>query len=108
MGQGGSIIAGYAMNWCKKQGRYAKIMRCCKQAAEDGLKYIWIDTCYIDKTSSAELSEASEIDAPHFATNRGLCIQLLLRPELEHDTVYILLHSIAQRQLNTEALSEYT
>ena len=29
-----------------------------QQAANDGLKYVWIDTCCIDKTSSTELSEA--------------------------------------------------
>jgi hypothetical protein len=31
---------------------------CGKQAAQDGLQYFWADTCCIDKTSSAELSEA--------------------------------------------------
>ncbi|KAI1161983.1 hypothetical protein F5B18DRAFT_625984 [Nemania serpens] len=30
----------------------------CRQAEEDGYDYIWIDTCCIDKDSSAELSEA--------------------------------------------------
>jgi len=37
---------------------YAKIEGCCKQARKDGYKYVWIDTICIDKTSSAELSEA--------------------------------------------------
>ncbi|KAH7068983.1 heterokaryon incompatibility protein-domain-containing protein [Paraphoma chrysanthemicola] len=37
---------------------YAKIQSCCKQAREDGFTHCWIDTCNIDKTSSAELSEA--------------------------------------------------
>lgn len=37
---------------------YAKILGSCKQATLDGLKYIWIDTCCIDKSSSAELTEA--------------------------------------------------
>lgn len=37
---------------------YAKIKNCCKLAAEQGLKYLWVDTCCIDKTSSAELQEA--------------------------------------------------
>ncbi|KAF3058392.1 Vegetative incompatibility protein HET-E-1 [Daldinia childiae] len=36
---------------------YAKIEGCCRQAAKDGLHYVWIDTCCIDKSSSAELSE---------------------------------------------------
>jgi hypothetical protein len=37
---------------------YAKLKFCAKQAATDGLKYFWVDTCCIDKSSSAELSEA--------------------------------------------------
>ena len=35
-----------------------KIRRCCELAESHGYKWIWIDTCCIDKTSSAELSEA--------------------------------------------------
>jgi len=37
---------------------YSKIEYTCRQAASQKLKYCWIDTCCIDKTSSAELSEA--------------------------------------------------
>jgi hypothetical protein len=37
---------------------FAKIKGCCTQAAADGWKYVWIDSCCIDKSSSAELSEA--------------------------------------------------
>ena len=37
---------------------WLKIGLCCSQAISDGLKYVWIDTCCIDKDSSAELSEA--------------------------------------------------
>lgn len=37
---------------------YSKIEGACRQTLKDGLEYIWIDTCCIDKTSSAELSEA--------------------------------------------------
>ncbi|KAH8589628.1 heterokaryon incompatibility protein-domain-containing protein [Bisporella sp. PMI_857] len=35
-----------------------KIDGCCGQALKDGFGYVWIDTCCIDKSSSAELSEA--------------------------------------------------
>ncbi|KAK0639661.1 heterokaryon incompatibility protein-domain-containing protein [Cercophora newfieldiana] len=35
-----------------------KIREACAQALRDGLLYVWIDTVCIDKTSSAELSEA--------------------------------------------------
>ncbi|KAL8903676.1 MAG: hypothetical protein Q9171_007320 [Xanthocarpia ochracea] len=37
---------------------YKKIERCCAQAHRDGYKYAWVDTCCIDKKSSADLSEA--------------------------------------------------
>jgi hypothetical protein len=37
---------------------YAKIQNTCAQALRDGFEYAWIDTCCIDKSSSAELSEA--------------------------------------------------
>lgn len=40
-----------------KKGVY-KFKRSCYQAACDGFDWIWIDTCCIDKSSSAELSEA--------------------------------------------------
>ena len=37
---------------------WRKIEACCGQASKDGFKWVWIDTCCIDKSSSAELSEA--------------------------------------------------
>ncbi|KAF2720883.1 hypothetical protein K431DRAFT_201174, partial [Polychaeton citri CBS 116435] len=35
-----------------------KIGYCCEQAKHDNIDYVWIDICCIDKSSSAELSEA--------------------------------------------------
>lgn len=37
---------------------WPKITSCCQQALADDLEYVWVDTCCIDKNSSAELSEA--------------------------------------------------
>ncbi|SPQ24029.1 5ef9a13c-4fad-4aa7-aede-151cb176ec88 [Thermothielavioides terrestris] len=37
---------------------FSKIERCCQQALRDGLDWAWVDTCCIDKSSSAELSES--------------------------------------------------
>ncbi|KAI1145569.1 heterokaryon incompatibility protein-domain-containing protein [Nemania diffusa] len=37
---------------------YKKAINCCLIARANGFDYVWIDTCCIDKTSSAELSEA--------------------------------------------------
>ncbi|KAJ2972599.1 hypothetical protein NUW58_g9152 [Xylaria curta] len=41
----------------RKQG-YTKILTACRQARLEDISYCWVDTCCIDKTSSAELSEA--------------------------------------------------
>jgi hypothetical protein len=43
---------------CKSKKGYAKISMSCQLAIADGLQYAWIDTCCIDKRSSAEVSEA--------------------------------------------------
>ena len=37
---------------------YDKIRFCGEQSRRDDLQYFWIDTCCIDKSSSAELEEA--------------------------------------------------
>jgi hypothetical protein len=37
---------------------YRKIQFCGKQAARDGLQYFWVDSCCINKSNHAELSEA--------------------------------------------------
>jgi hypothetical protein len=45
-------------NTATEKSAYCKITFCIDRATEDGLSYFWIDTCCIDKSSSAELSEA--------------------------------------------------
>ncbi|KAI1452054.1 heterokaryon incompatibility protein-domain-containing protein [Annulohypoxylon moriforme] len=42
----------------REKSGFAKIEGACKQAQKHNLKYVWIDTCCINKSSSAELSEA--------------------------------------------------
>jgi hypothetical protein len=42
----------------KKNKGYAKIKGTCQLALDSGLGWAWVDTCCIDKASSAELSEA--------------------------------------------------
>lgn len=42
----------------KDKPGYEKIRFCGEQARQDDLQYFWIDTCCIDKSSSAELTEA--------------------------------------------------
>ncbi|KAM0437891.1 hypothetical protein ACHAPT_002256 [Fusarium lateritium] len=47
----------YSQGVSKKKA-FSKILQSVNLAARDGYQSIWIDTCCIDKTSSAELSEA--------------------------------------------------
>jgi len=42
----------------KDKTGYRKIWFCAEQARRDGLRYIWVDTCCIDKSSSNELQAA--------------------------------------------------
>lgn len=42
----------------KSMPGYTKITQFGRLAAAEGWNYVWVDTCCIDKTSSAELSEA--------------------------------------------------
>ena len=42
----------------RQRDGYQKIIQSCEQAQKDGYEQLWVDTCCIDKRSSAELSEA--------------------------------------------------
>ncbi|KAJ4357571.1 uncharacterized protein N0V89_002147 [Didymosphaeria variabile] len=42
----------------KQKTGFSKIDGCCARAKADGYAWVWIDSCCIDKRSSAELSEA--------------------------------------------------
>jgi ankyrin repeat protein len=55
----------------KKPG-YKKVNQTCLIAKSHGFDYIWIDTCCIDKTSSAELSEAIN-SMYHWYQESGIC-----------------------------------
>lgn len=45
-------------NEIRKRSGYKKILDTCKQARQDQLDWVWVDTCCINKDSSSELSEA--------------------------------------------------
>lgn len=42
----------------KAKSGFVKIRKTCELAAQCGFDYVWVDTCCIDKSSSAELTEA--------------------------------------------------
>ena len=43
---------------CESKAGIGKVLGCCAMAARHGFEWVWIDTCCIDKSSSAELTEA--------------------------------------------------
>ncbi|KAI1785150.1 HET-domain-containing protein [Ganoderma leucocontextum] len=44
--------------WDSDSGLTEKVRGACEAARKDGFRYLWIDSCCIDKTSSSELSES--------------------------------------------------
>ena len=44
--------------WHTGKKGFAKIFKTCQLAAAAGIRYAWVDTCCIDKSSSAELTES--------------------------------------------------
>ncbi|KAH6710686.1 heterokaryon incompatibility protein-domain-containing protein [Leptodontidium sp. MPI-SDFR-AT-0119] len=52
------ILSDIANAQTRHKRGWGKINFCEKQAASHGLKHFWVDTCCIDKSSSAELTEA--------------------------------------------------
>lgn len=64
---------------------HAKISNAISQAAASGFGYIWIDTCCIDKSSSAELSEA--INSMYaWYQQAGMCYAILEDVSSEADS----------------------
>ena len=55
---------------------YRKILQSCEKAKKDGYKWLWVDTCCIDKRSSAELSEAIN-SMYRWYENSGICYAYL-------------------------------
>lgn len=51
-------LAEYTAQNCQNKKGYEKVKAFCRLARTEGFRYGWVDTCCIDKTSSAELSEA--------------------------------------------------
>ncbi|KAK5045647.1 hypothetical protein LTR84_009016 [Exophiala bonariae] len=57
-GEGEITLSDMETRTYKSKKAYFKLEFARKQAEDDCLQYIWIDTCCIDKSSSSELSEA--------------------------------------------------
>lgn len=78
----------------KGKDGYRKIEFCGKQAASNGIRFSWVDTCCIDKSSSAELSEA---------------INSMFRWYHNAAQCYVYLSDVSTaRHINNEASSQWT
>ena len=55
---------------------YEKVKSCCALAASEGWRYVWIDTCCIDKSSSAELTESINSMWKWYANSRVCYVHL--------------------------------
>ncbi|KAF2128694.1 hypothetical protein P153DRAFT_293234, partial [Dothidotthia symphoricarpi CBS 119687] len=55
---------------------YVKLESSCRLALQMNLQYAWMDTCCIDKTSSAELSEAINSMYSYYASSK-ICLAYL-------------------------------
>ncbi|KAN0084592.1 hypothetical protein V8E55_008096 [Tylopilus felleus] len=73
----------------RSKGRgYDKIIGSCAQALQDGLNYVWLDTCCIDKSNSTELTEA---------------INAMYRWYQKSDVCYAYLHDVSDPSRFTES-----
>jgi hypothetical protein len=68
----------------KSKAGYGKIQFCVQQAARDGLQHCWVDTCCIDKSSSAELTEAINSMFDWYRKSAKCYIHLSDIPTFEH------------------------
>ncbi|KAF1828933.1 HET-domain-containing protein, partial [Decorospora gaudefroyi] len=69
----------------KKKKGFMKIEKTCELAVQAGFDYVWIDTCCIDKSSSAELSEAINSMFAWYK-NSGKCFAYLFDVEKSQST----------------------
>ncbi|CAK7242261.1 MAG: hypothetical protein STHCBS139747_003744 [Sporothrix thermara] len=53
-----SDIRAEGLHGCPEKPGKFKVMGCCRQAKADGYRYVWIDSCCIDKDSAVELGSA--------------------------------------------------
>jgi hypothetical protein len=69
----------------KEKKGLGKIDMICRLAVHDGFGYVWIDTCCIDKSSSAELSEAINLIFAWYKSS-ARCYAYLA--DVEHDIAF--------------------
>ncbi|KAI9697461.1 MAG: hypothetical protein M1820_007796 [Bogoriella megaspora] len=80
----------------RERASFWKIRCACTQALHDGYKFVWIDTCSIDKSSSAELSEAIQ-SMFQWYERAEICYTYLENAPIQIDTAAAELHFAQHR-----------
>ncbi|KAG8217011.1 hypothetical protein J3R82DRAFT_7325 [Butyriboletus roseoflavus] len=70
----------------RRVARFKKLVQFCETSRRLGCKLAWVDTCCIDKTDTAELSEANHATYKWYA-NSSLCIVYLAESTSYEDWV---------------------
>ncbi|KAK3394962.1 hypothetical protein B0H63DRAFT_62851 [Podospora didyma] len=70
----------------KQKAGFAKIDKTCQMASFQGLKYAWVDTCCIDKSSSADLTEAINSMFQWYAQSEVCYAYIADLPSYRHKT----------------------
>ncbi|KAI6030062.1 heterokaryon incompatibility protein-domain-containing protein [Pisolithus marmoratus] len=79
-------MGGAARKKLRQRSGYQKIQKSCEEAWKDGLAWLWVDTCCINKESSAELSEA---------------LNSMFRWYEDSERCYVFLHDLAAKSIPT-------
>lgn len=83
---------------------FEKVQESCKLACSRGIEWVWIDTCCIDKSSSAELSEAIN-SMWHWYSDAAECYVYLFdvstRPERSAEDGSLRLGGAAQEEFSS-------
>ncbi|KAH7029657.1 heterokaryon incompatibility protein-domain-containing protein, partial [Microdochium trichocladiopsis] len=82
----GDTVPAYAIlshRWYEPELSFRKIKDFCYQASEQGIEYVWVDTCCIDKSSSVELQESLNSMQSWYAKS-AVCFAYLRDVDLHH------------------------
>ncbi|KAK3368857.1 heterokaryon incompatibility protein-domain-containing protein [Lasiosphaeria ovina] len=71
----------------RQKAGFAKIEKTCEMASFQGLQYAWIDTCCINKDSSAELTEAINSMFEWYAQSEVCYAYIEDLPSCHHETL---------------------
>ncbi|KAJ4376214.1 hypothetical protein N0V83_001496 [Neocucurbitaria cava] len=94
-GNSGTTMGGITEEDLMSRKGYSKIIRAAEQARGLGCDYIWVDTCCIDKSSSAELQEAIN-SMFRWYRDAEICIVYLEDIEKPHCNAYTSASDVAR------------